>query len=385
MLSFLPLAHVFQHSMEMIAFAVGARVGYYSGDIRNLPDDCKILKPTVIVVVPRILNRIYDKVVASMKGSLVKRAILNLALAIKMFEVRRGVIRNDTIFDHFVFSKVREGFGGRARVFACGGAPLASHVMNFVRAALGCYIVEGYGQTECAGMISLCIETETVPCVAGVPIFCDHIKLSDASNLGYETLEQGGEICVKGANVFKGYFHNDELTKETIDAEGWMHTGDIGKWTENGVLQIIDRVKNIFKLSQGEYIAPEKVENVYMQSRLVSQVFLHGESLKTCTIAVVVPEEEELVRIARQNLGLQNLTMNDLCANKKVKQMVMEDMLQVGRTAGLNKLEQVKDIILTSEPFSIKNGLLTPTLKNRRPYLRRHFAKDLKEMYENLP
>ncbi|KHN71553.1 Long-chain-fatty-acid--CoA ligase 5, partial [Toxocara canis] len=101
-----------------------------------------------------------------------------------------------------------------------------------------------------------------------------------------------GEVCVRGYNVFKGYYKDEAMTKETLESDGWLHTGDIGRWTDVGTLQIIDRKKNIFKLSQGEYIAPEKIEAVYCRSKYVAQVFVHGESLETCIIGVVVPEEE---------------------------------------------------------------------------------------------
>lgn len=139
---------------------------------------------------------------------------------------------------------------------------------------------EGYGQTECTAPVTLTVQGDFVPEHVGPPVACNCIKLVDAPEMEYYAHENQGEVCVKGTNVFVGYYKEPEKTEEVIDEDGWHHTGDIGMWLPNGTLKIIDRRKHIFKLSQGEYIVPEKIENIYLRSQYVEQVFVYGESLK---------------------------------------------------------------------------------------------------------
>ncbi|VDP07261.1 unnamed protein product [Heligmosomoides polygyrus] len=168
-----------------------------------------------------------------------------------------------------------------------------------------------------------------------------------------------------------------------MDKDGWLHTGDIGRWTKEGTLKIVDRKKHIFKLAQGEYVAPEKIENIYVRSRFVAQSFVYGESLKTCLIAVVVPDPEELIPACKQELNLTG-TLEELCRSNDVVKMVHDDMLAVGKRGGLFSFEQVKKIALCPDMFTVENDLLTPTLKSKRPKLKSHFASELAAMYSTL-
>lgn len=280
MLSFLPLAHMLERCCENAVYYYGGSIGFYSGDIKRLTDDLRALRPTIMPAVPRLLNRIYDKVFAEATKSSMKRAILNMAISSKQAELQKRIIRNNSIWDKIVFKKVQQGFGGRLRLMVVGSAPLAANVLTFIRCALGCIIVEGYGQTECTAPITLTVQGDFDPGHVGPPIACNAVKLVDVPEMEYYAIQQQGEICVKGANVFLGYFEDQAKTNESIDREGWLHTGDIGEWRPNGTLKIIDRKKHIFKLSQGEYIVPEKIENIYVRSEYIEQVFVHGESLK---------------------------------------------------------------------------------------------------------
>ncbi|KAK5964664.1 Long-chain-fatty-acid--CoA ligase [Trichostrongylus colubriformis] len=292
MISFLPLAHMLERVIESVCFAKGARVGFYRGDIRGLADDIKELRPTVVPVVPRVLNRLYDKVMTEVNKSYVKKMLFNLAIRYKAREMHNFIIRNNGFFDNVVFKRVREGMGGRVRLMITGSAPLSENVLTFVRAAMGCVVVEGYGQTECVAACTVSMEGDSNAGHVGMTIPSASIKLVDVPELNYFAKDGAGEICVKGPIVFRGYYKNEEQTKEVLDEDGWLHTGDIGTWTNEGTLKIVDRKKHIFKLSQGEYVAPEKVENIYVRSRFVAQSFVHGESLKTCLIAIVVPDPE---------------------------------------------------------------------------------------------
>uniref|UniRef100_F1KXI1 Long-chain-fatty-acid--CoA ligase n=1 Tax=Ascaris suum TaxID=6253 RepID=F1KXI1_ASCSU len=383
-ISFLPLAHMFERLLECIIFQTGAHVGFFSGDIRRLPEDIKELRPTVIPLVPRVLNRIYDKVMSEVNKSFIKKAVFHFALAFKVRELRNGIVRNDSVFDKLVFNKIRDAMGGRVKLMVTGSAPLAEKVMTFARAAMGCVVLEGYGQTECAAASTLGIEADTRAGHVGIPSICNAVKLVDVPELEYYAKDMVGEVCIRGFNVFKGYYKNDELTREVLDDQGWLHTGDVGRWTENGTLQIIDRKKHIFKLSQGEYVAPEKIEGIYARSKYVAQSFVHGESLKTCLVGVIVPDPEALERVAAERFGLKDVKLKELCSNEAVRQLILEDITAVGKKAGLFSFEQVKDIFLTPDAFSVGNDLLTPTLKNKRPKLKEHFAAQLESMYSKL-
>uniref|UniRef100_A0A914ZN71 Long-chain-fatty-acid--CoA ligase n=1 Tax=Parascaris univalens TaxID=6257 RepID=A0A914ZN71_PARUN len=379
MFSFLPLAHMFERLMETAAFMVGMRVGYYGGNIKTVVDDIKELKPTVLPLVPRVLNRIYDKVMAEVNKCFFTKMVFNMALSMKLSYVKSGIIRNDTLVDRLFFKAIRDTIGGRVNLIITGSAPAAANVLDFARATMGCVVLEGYGQTECVAECALGVEADFSTGCVGIPVPCNAIKLVDVPELGYRAKDMMGEVCVRGYNVFKGYYKDEALTKETLEPDGWLHTGDIGRWTPVGTLQIIDRKKNIFKLSQGEYVAPEKIEAVYGRSKYVAQVFVYGESLRTCLIGVVVPEEEVLKELA-ETLHLQNRSFAELCRDRVVKKVILADMIDVGKQEGLCSFEQVKDIYVCSEPFSIENGLLTPTLKSKRIKLQQRFASQLSQI-----
>uniref|UniRef100_A0A663MRG6 Long-chain-fatty-acid--CoA ligase n=1 Tax=Athene cunicularia TaxID=194338 RepID=A0A663MRG6_ATHCN len=365
-MSYLPLAHMFERVVQTVVYSCGAKVGFFQGDIKLLTDDMKTLRPTLFPVVPRLLNRIYDKIQSGAKSP-VKRCLLNFAVIMKMAEIKQGIIRNDSIWDRLVFKKVQATMGGRVRIMVTGAAPISPSVLTFLRAALGCQIFEAYGQTECSAGCTFSMPGDWTTGHVGAPLACNIIKLDDVEEMNYFSSNNEGEVCIKGPNVFKGYLKDPEKTAEAIDKDGWLHTGDIGKWLPNGTLKIIDRKKNIFKLAQGEYIAPEKIENVYIRSAPVAQVFVHGESLRSFLIGIVVPDPETLPEFAAK-LGVKG-SYEDVCKNPAVKTAILEDMVRLGREAGLKSFEQVKDLYIHTEMFSVENGLLTPTLKAKRAEL----------------
>uniref|UniRef100_A0A8C3PPG9 Arachidonate--CoA ligase n=1 Tax=Calidris pygmaea TaxID=425635 RepID=A0A8C3PPG9_9CHAR len=370
------------HSVKKITvvYSCGAKVGFFQGDIKFLTDDMKTLKPTLFPVVPRLLNRIYDKIQSGAKSP-VKRCLLNFAVTMKTAEIKQGIIRNDSIWDKLIFKKVQETMGGRVRIMVTGAAPISPSVLTFLRAALGCQIFEAYGQTECSAGCTFSMPGDWTTGHVGAPLACNIIKLEDVEEMNYFSSNNEGEVCIKGPNVFKGYLKDPEKTAEAIDKDGWLHTGDIGKWLPNGTLKIIDRKKNIFKLAQGEYIAPEKIENVYIRSAPVAQVFVHGESLRSFLIGIVVPDPETLPEFAAK-LGVKG-SYEDMCKNPAVKKAILEDMVRLGKEAGLKSFEQVKDLYVHTEMFSVENGLLTPTLKAKRPELVKVFQNEIEALYSS--
>ncbi|XP_048464802.1 long-chain-fatty-acid--CoA ligase 5 isoform X2 [Rhincodon typus] len=378
-ISYLPLAHMFERVVQTALYCSGSRVGFFQGNIQLLTDDMKTLQPTVFPVVPRLLNRIYDKVQSGAQTPF-KRWLLNLAVRSKEAEISKGIIRNDSVWDKLVFNKVQATMGGRVRIMVTGAAPISSSVLTFLRAALGCQIFEAYGQTECTAGCTISMVGDSTAGHVGAPIPCNIVKLVDVKDMNYFAANGEGEVCVKGSNVFKGYLKDLKRTAEAKDSDGWLHTGDIGKWLPNGTLKIIDRKKNIFKLAQGEYIAPEKIENVYIRSAPVAQVFVHGDSLKSHLVAVVVPDPEVLPEFAASK-GFKG-SYEELCKNPEVKKIILEDMVKLGKEAGLKSFEQVKDLYLHTEMFTIENGLLTPTLKAKRSELAKYFKTEIDQLYK---
>ncbi|XP_078202617.1 long-chain-fatty-acid--CoA ligase 5 isoform X2 [Callithrix jacchus] len=380
-ISYLPLAHMFERVVQTAIYSCGARVGFFQGDIRLLPDDMKTLKPTVFPTVPRLLNRVYDKVQNEAKTPL-KKFLLNLAVASKFKEVQKGIIRRDSLWDKLIFKKIQASLGGRVRFVVTGAAPISAPVMTFFRVAMGCQVYEAYGQTECTAGCTFTLPGDWTSGHVGAPLACNYVKLEDVADMNYFSVNNEGEICIKGTNIFKGYLKDPEKTQEALDSDGWLHTGDIGRWLPNGTLKIIDRKKNIFKLAQGEYIAPEKIENTYIRSRSVAQVFVHGESLRSSLVGVVVPDTDTLPSFAAK-LGVKG-SFEELCQNQVVRKAVLEDMQKIGKESGLKSFEQVKAIFLHPEPFSIENGLLTPTLKAKRGELSKYFRTQIDSLYEHI-
>nr|XP_002129741.1 long-chain-fatty-acid--CoA ligase 1-like [Ciona intestinalis] len=381
-ISYLPLAHVFERLVAQQMYYCGASVGFFQGDVKLLLSDVSALKPTVFPMVPRLINRIYDKIWAGVSQSFIKKFLLERALKSKLALLKKGIVTRDTIWDKIVFGKVQNMMGGRGRIFITGAAPVSLEVINFMRAALGVNFTEGYGQTEATAAISITIPGDFESGSVGTPAVCNMIKLVDVPEKDYYAKEGKGEVCAKGPNIFVGYYKDPDKTKETLDEDGWLHTGDVGMWLPNGSLKIIDRKKNIFKLAQGEYIAPEKIEGIFTQSPAIAQVFMHGESLKASLVAVVIPDSESFVTWCNGK-GVSG-GYEELCNNTDVKKLVLEDMCALGRKRGLKSFELPKKIHLSPELFSVENELLTPTFKSRRPQLLHRYKAEIDEMYKDL-
>jgi long-chain acyl-CoA synthetase len=259
----------------------------------------------------------------------------------------------------------------------------------------------GYGQTEgaAAATISHPYDVATVGHVGG-PTPTVEIALYDVPEMKYISTDTNhfgkscygrGEICIRGPNVFVGYYKDIEKTKETIDEEGWLHSGDIGLWRVDGTLQIIDRKKNIFKLSQGEYVAPEKIENILLRSQFIAQAFVYGDSLKSRLVAIIIPDEDVAKQwfnnIDEDNSSDNNITydLKNICDNKTFQNIILQSIQQISKDAKLNGFETVFAIHLSHIPFSVENDLLTPTFKLKRQQARDMYQQEIDRMYQALP
>jgi long-chain acyl-CoA synthetase len=386
-LSFLPLAHVFEQAVFAALLTAGARIGFYRGDVLKMLDDVALLKPTMFCGVPRLLNRVYSKILSTVnEGTPLRKFLFNTALEHKKKLLRQGIVTKESFWDKLVLRKVQSRLGGNVRIMITGAAPIAAEVLEFLRAAFGCEVLEGYGQTETAA--GACVtnfgdySTEAGGHVGAV-VPCTELKLVDIPDMNYFATDKPnprGEICFRGNNVFKGYFKLPDKTKEALDQDGWCHTGDVGMILPNGSLKIIDRKKHLFKLSQGEYIAPEKIEQVYQRAPFVQQVFVHGESLRSTLVGVVVPDPDTLRSWAKQN-G-KSTDVHQLCKDAEVNKMILQGMIATGKENKLHSFEQVKAIYLEADPFTPENGLLTPSMKAKREVIRVHYKPQIEAMYK---
>lgn len=382
-ISYLPLAHIYERANQILSVYYGVAVGFYQGDNLKLMDDLLALRPTIFCSVPRLYNRIYAGITNAVKTSgALKERLFNVAYNSKKQAIMNG--RNPSqVWDKLVFNKIKAKLGGRVRFMGSGASPLSADVMDFLKVCFGCQVIEGYGMTETSCVISSMEEEDNLSGHVGSPNPACEVKLVDVPEMNYTSEDQPyprGEICVRGPIVFKGYFKDEVQTREVIDDDGWLHTGDIGLWLPGGRLKIIDRKKNIFKLAQGEYIAPEKIENVYAKCRFVAQCFVYGDSLNSCLVAVVSVDPDALKDWATGE-GIKYEDLGQLCRHPRAKAAVLAEMDALGREAGLRGFEFVKAVTLIPEPFTVENGLLTPTLKVKRPQAKVYFEREIGEMY----
>ena len=446
-LSFLPLAHIFERIVVNGLLSQGAAIGFYSGDVNNLVDDLKALKPTVLCAVPRLLTRIHDKVMKAVntaEGS--KGYLLRSAFQRRMSEVRTlgphaPLSYYSALLDRLVMRPIREGLGmDRVRIMVSGGAPLPVESMQFFNALMAprCACFEGYGQTETAGCTTITPSFENVARRHGLLIIggnvgiplpnCD-VKLVDVPEMGYfhsdcfhSSSNSGGggdesaahrvpcrgrgEIWVRGPGVFVGYFNNPDATKECLTPDGWLRSGDVGMFTVDGRLVIIDRIKNLLKLSQGEYVAVEKVESVLSQCGLVSQLCVYGDSNQNKLVAVVVPDTDSVLSWAARVTDKQGggsgvggkdkdkdkdrwvLTGKDVSRAALIRAL-LEDFESLSKKANLMKFEYVYGIILVDitvpeNVWCVETGMLTPTMKLKRNLVRDKYIDEINQVYKQI-
>ena len=356
-LTFLPICHVYERMLHYLYMYLGCSV-YFAESMDTIGDNIKEVKPDVFSAVPRLIEKVFDKIMAKgdeLKG--IKRGLfywaLNLAEnydnvhATPFFKFKLGIARK------LIFSKWQEALGGNVKAIASGSAALQPRLARIFLAA-DIPILEGYGLTETSPVVS-------------VNNFVSGIRIGTVGALieGVQVkIAADGEILVKGPNVMMGYYNNEEATNEVMDKEGWFHTGDIGEFQEEKFLKITDRKKEIFKTSGGKYIVPQAMENRFKESRFIEQIMVIGEGEKF-PAAFVVPNFAFAKEWAHRH-GLQFESMSN---EEIIKQTVFIDRMDQ-EIAEINQVfgnwEQVKKIALLPSEFTIDGGELTPTLKLKR-------------------
>jgi long-chain acyl-CoA synthetase len=253
-------------------------------------------------------------------------------------------------------------------------------VLKFLKVCFCAPISEGYGQTESTAAASLTWTKDPIGGHVGAPYPVCDFKLVDIPDMKYTSEDKDaegnptprGEICFKGYNCFKGYYNDKVHTEEAIDKDGWVHTGDVGQILAHGGVKIIDRKKNLFKLSQGEYIVPEKLENKFTQSPFIQQIFVYGDSLQNNVVGIVVPEKDVLVKWATEK-GLPVDDYEELIKNEQVYKLFEAEIKAKAKEAGFFGFEIPYKLHLTSTVFAVENDLLTPTFKLKRNEAKAYF------------
>ncbi|KAJ0981781.1 hypothetical protein J5N97_010036 [Dioscorea zingiberensis] len=383
--SFLPLAHIFDQIIENYCIYKGASIGYWQGDVRCLIEDIQQLKPTLFCGVPRVYDRIYTGVKQKISaGGLLSRKLFQIAYEHKLSNLKRGVRQDmaSPFFDRLVFNKIKQVLGGRVRMMLSGAAPLPKHVEEFLRVTSCSVLIQGYGLTEsCAGCFTSIANVYSMVGTVGIPVMTIETRLESVPDMGYDALSPTprGEICLRGQTLFSGYHKRPDLTDEVF-IDGWFHTGDIGELQPDGAMKIIDRKKNIFKLSQGEYIAVENIEIAYSQCPLITSIWVYGNSFESFLVGVAVPEKQALENWAAAN----HLTGNfvELCKHPKSRKYILEELNNTGRQLQLRGFEMLKAIHLEPIPFDMERDLITPTFKLKRPQLLKYYKDRIDELYQ---
>ncbi|XP_028796922.1 long chain acyl-CoA synthetase 1 [Neltuma alba] len=386
-LSFLPLAHVLDRTIEEYFFHKGASVGYYHGDLNALRDDLMELKPTLFAGVPRVFEKVYEGIKSAVAElNPIRRTVFGWLYNHKLGWMKKGYKHSEAsrLADLLAFRKVKARLGGRVRLIISGGAALSTEVEEFLRVTSCAFVCQGYGLTETCGSTTLGFPDEMcmIGTVGAVSVY-NEMRLEEVADMGYNPLATPpcGEICVRGKTVFTGYHKNPELTREAVQ-DGWFHTGDIGEMLPNGVVKIIDRKKNLIKLSQGEYIALEHLENIYGITPIVEDIWVYGDSFKSMLVAVVVPNEEMSKKWAYSK-G-HTVPFPELCGLDQLKKHVLSELHSTAERNRLKGFERIKGVILEPLPFDMERDLVTATLKKRRNNMLKYYKAQIDELYQSL-
>ncbi len=373
-LSMLPLSHSYERMVDYTLFQAGVIINYaesFDTVAANLQD----VKPTVVLSVPRLYEKVYARVLeTALSGSVIKRNIFFWAkrageqwatLSLAGLPIPGGLALKKKLADRLVFAKLRARTGGRIRFFVSGAAPLSADIAKFFYSA-GLPVIEGYGLTESSPVLTL------------NPL--DRIKLGTVGRAipGVELkIAQDGEILARGPNIMQGYYKLPEATTETIDTDGWLHTGDIGEIDSDGYLKITDRKKELLKTAGGKYIAPQPIELAVKRNKFVANAMLYGDRRKF-PIILIVPNFDNLERWARER-SLTYGTHAELIALADVHAKIEREVMSM--LSHLAKFETPKKVVLLEKDFTIESGELTPTLKVKRRIVEQHYKDKIDAAY----
>lgn len=372
-LSFLPLCHAYERMLVFLYQHLGMSV-YYAQNLGTIAENLKEVNPTMMSAVPRVLEKFYDKIWNSSKNMKpLKKKIFRWA--VKLGEEYRIEACDRTLWynlrhwvaDKLVYSKIREKIGGNFDIIVSGAASIQPRLAAFF-SAIGMPVYEGYGATEASPVIAVPsrVKFSREVGTVGFPLTGVEIRIAD-----------NGEILCRGHNVMMGYYKDEELTRTVIDKDGWFHTGDIGRWTERQQLQIVGRLKNIFKTSVGKYVNPQAIEEKFCESPFIENMVVLGENQKFAA-ALIAPDFEFLKSWChRHDVTYTSPAeiINDATIYKRFAREVAKYNTFFGET------EQVKRFALVSDEWSMKSGVLTPTLKIKRHIVQQRYKEQIDKLF----
>lgn len=375
-LSYLPLAHIYARMAEHGAFYAGGRIGYFHGNVVELVDDMKLLRPTGFISVPRLYSR-FGNVIRSLtveqpgfKGALSRHVVSTKMANLKNPDPTQATNKH-MLYDRVLGKKVAAGLGlDRAKAMISGSAPLDPSLQNFLRVIMGIDLIQGYGMTETYAMAMA--QPPSDMSAGNCGHLCPAIEacLVSLPDMEYSVDDKPfprGELLLRGPVLFKEYFKNPEETAKTMTEDGWFRTGDVCKIDEHNRFVIIDRRKNVLKLAQGEYISPERLEGVYLSELgYLAQGYIHGDSMQTFLVGIFGVQVDAFAGFAGKVLK-RTIEPTDVegvravLEDPKVRAAVISDFNRVARKHKLAGYEHVKNLRLMIDPFTIENDLLTPT------------------------
>lgn len=377
LLSFLPLSHSYERlAGYYTAMACGTTIAY-AESIDTLRDNLIEVRPTIVTTVPRLFERLYNRIMKQMsEESKIKQTIFNWAINVGKtyrYSKRKNVIApglslQHKIADKLVFKKIRERTGGRIKFFVSGGAALAAELGEFFD-AIGIVVIEGYGMTEASPVICANLEQKYKFGTVGPPLPGVQVKIAE-----------DGEILAKGPNVMRGYWKNPEATKEAIDKDGWLHTGDIGQFDSDGFLKITDRKKHLFVSSGGKNIAPQHIEGLFLQSSFIEQVVLIGDGRMYLT-ALIVPSFDSLKEYAKKH-RIEFSNNEDLSQHPEIYKLLEGELSKFQKD--LANYERVRKFTILNSPLTIENDELTPTMKVKRRVVEAKYKELIEKMYADV-
>jgi len=371
-LSFLPLCHIFERMVTYLYMIHGVSI-YYAESMETIADNLREVHPSIFTTVPRLLEKVYDKIVAKgheQTGIKHKLFFWALDLGLK-FDTQKdqGFIYNTelALANKLIFNKWREALGGNLRCIVSGGGALQPRLARVFWAA-GIRVMEGYGLTETSPVIAVNGYERTDNMIGAVGPLIDNMEVKIAED---------GEILTKSESVMLGYYNKPELTAEAIDKDGWFHTGDIGEFVNGRFLKITDRKKEMFKTSGGKYIAPQVIENKMKEDPLIEQMMVVGADQKF-PAALIVPAFDELKQWAGKN-GVAAKSNADLVKDEKVVKLYHD--LVVKYNKGFAQWEQIKKSVLLPEHWTVESGEMTPTMKVKRKVITEKNKSLIEDLY----
>jgi len=371
---YLPLSHIYERAINYCHIYLGTET-YYVENVGSILQDIQEIKPKSFSSVPRLIEKLYSGIIR--KGMMLKGSRSHIfRWAMLLAENYDETKRNNSLFykkelklaDRLVYNEIRQMFGGRLEFIITGGAAIQPRLVK-IFSAMGIPLIEGYGLTETAPVIATnSIVTRKIKAgTVGEPLVNQTVKIAE-----------NGEILVKGDNVFKGYYKDEESTREAFDENGFFHTGDIGEFDEDGMLRVTGRIKEIFKTSMGKYVSPALLESKVSESPFISQIMVVGENQKFAG-ALVVPNFDYLKNWCKDN-GIAFTSNSEIIKNQKVINLYHKEIGKYNKKFG--DFERIKKIELLAQEWTIEAGEITPSLKLKRKVLLQKYAAEINRIFE---